>query len=144
MATMLEGVGGKALVDLPPVEDLFFAASLTNTLFSLCHWLLLSTLLLLWKWLAFQFCLNRFYIVIINTKIEYIFTFSFKSLSRIIIIYIGILHGTYISDDSSEHVAHAWRKMGLFGEKSHLWLLSILPNAFNRSNNKNTCPSFSE
>ena len=30
-----------------------------------------------------------------------------------------------ILDGYSDHVAHAWRKMGLFGEKkSDLWLLS--------------------
>ena len=39
----------------------------------------------------------------------------------------------------SEHVAHAWKKIGLFGEKkSDLCLLSILSNDIHRSNNSDS------
>ena len=37
-------------------------------------------------------------------------------------------------DGDSEHVAHAWTKIGLAGKKSDLWLFSILSNALHRSN----------
>ena len=41
-----------------------------------------------------------------------------------------------ILDGKSEHVAHAWRKIGVYGgKKSDLWPHSIESNALNRSNN---------
>ena len=43
-----------------------------------------------------------------------------------------------ILDGDSDHVVHAWNKIGLFREKkiSYLWHLSIYPNALNRSKNR--------
>ena len=40
-----------------------------------------------------------------------------------------------ILDGNSKHVEQAWRKIGLFGEKSDLWLVSIKSNASHKSNN---------
>ena len=55
--------------------------------------------------------------------------------------FISIIYRMYqnicvILDGNSEHTAHEWRKIDLFGKKSDLWLLSNLSNAVNRLNNR--------
>ena len=57
---------------------------------------------------------------------SFLLYFAYDLFKIIVLILVG----------NTEHVTHKWRRIGLFWEKIDSWLLQILSDALNRSNNR--------